>query len=393
MGRHMTGRLRVLMLGGLVPWHPKAGGGHIIAYEISEALARAGHLIHYVAIAPEEYQRAVDWGDITYVTSGPSLLASIPWALQSVRRGHLDAYDIVHVHCGNETVNYCLAYAITRRITRKPRFTISIYAPRAYAFPRSVGEVITAFCCHSADLIFCLSEFSKRDISRAYRVPTSRVVVTYAGVDSAFTANTSRRDRNEDDPYTLLFCGRLNGPHEQKGVDVLLKSLSLILGHHEVVLKVIGTGPRLRQYRALAERLGVSEKVRFLGFVEHEEMPRHYQDADLFVLPSRRESFGLVLAEAMACGLPVVATTAGAIPQIVEDGVAGVLVPPDDPEALASAINSLLSDRPRMQAMGTAGAQRVRECFTWDKVAERVVRGYQRVMEIPWSTGATGKHR
>jgi glycosyltransferase involved in cell wall biosynthesis len=120
--------------------------------------------------------------------------------------------------------------------------------------------------------------------------------------------------------------------------------------------------------------------VKFLGFVEHHEMPRHYQQADLFVLPSRRESFGLVLAEAMACGLPVVATTAGAIPEVVEDGLTGVLVPPDDPEALANAVRSLLSNRPRMQAMGTAGAQRVRQRFTWDKVAQRVVEGYLKLL-------------
>lgn len=372
--------MRILSIGGLVPWHPEAGGGQIIAYKTSEALALAGHKVHYLAIAPEGYQRQVDWGEVEYAPRGLGLLEALRLAPQLARNGRMDEYDIVHVHLGNDTIGYCLAYALARRMGLKPRVVLSIYAPRAYAFPRSVGEVITAFCCHSADLIFCLSEFSKRDISRAYRILLSKIAVTYAGVDSTFTAQTSQRDRSDNEPFSLLFCGRLDGPHEQKGVDILLRSLSLVLRHQKVVLNIIGTGPRLTQYQALAERLGVSEKVRFLGFVEHEEMPRHYQQADLFVLPSRRESFGLVLAEAMACGLPVVATTAGAIPEVVEDGVTGVLVPPDDPEALASAVVSLLSNRPRMQAMGTAGAQRVRQRFTWDKVAQRVVEGYLKLL-------------
>jgi len=372
--------VNILSIGGLVPWHPDAGGGQIIAYKTSEALALAGHDVRYLATAPEGYERRVDWGEVEYAPRGLGLLEALRLAPQLARSSQGDEYEIVHVHLANETIGHCLAYALARKMGLKPRVAMSIYAPRAYAFPRSVGEVITAFCCHSADLIFCLSEFSKRDISRAYRIPMAKIAVTYAGVDSTFTGHRLDRDRNEDDPYTLLFCGRLNGPHEQKGVDVLLKSLPLILRHHKVALNIIGTGSRLPQYQALAGQLGIREHVRFLGFVEHQEMPRQYQQADLFVLPSRRESFGLVLAEAMACGLPVVATTAGAVPEVVEDGVTGVLVPPDDPEALASAIASLLSDRPRLQAMGRAGAQRVRQRFTWDKVAQRVMDGYHSVL-------------
>ena len=372
--------MRILSIGGLAPWHPEAGGGQIIAFKLSEALALAGHEVHYLAIAPEGYERRVDWGEVEYAPRGLGLLEALRLAPQLAKSSQGNEYEIVHVHLGNDTIGYCLAYALARRMGLKPRLAMSIYAPRAYAFPRSLGEVITAFSCHAADLLFYLSEFSKRDISRAYHVPTSKLAVTYAGVDSFFTANTSRRDRSEDDPFSLLFCGRLNGPHEQKGVDVLLKSLPLILRHRKVLLNVIGTGPRLTQYQALAGELGITEHVRFLGFVEHQEMPRHYQQADLFVLLSRRESFGLVLAEAMACGLPVVATTAGAIPEVVEDGVTGVLVPPDDPKTLANAILSLLSDGPRLQAMGRAGVERVRERFTWDKVAQRVIESYHTML-------------
>lgn len=372
--------LNVLMVGGLVPWHPQAGGGQIIAYKISEALARAGHDMRYIAIAPEGYQREPDWGEVAFTPQGTRLSASIPWAFQLARNSRMDDYDIVHVHCGNETVSDCLAFAFSRRIGLKPRFVMSIYAPKVHTFPRSRGELVTAISCHSADLVFSLSDFSKQDISTAYRIAPSKIQVTYAGVDSSFFAALPSRPHADTPHLSLLYSGRLNGPRQQKGIDVLLRSLPLVVRHHDVVLNIIGTGPRLEQHTALAEELNVHRYVNFFGFIEHDKMPAYYAQADLFILPSRRESFGLVLVEAMACGVPVVATTAGAIPEVVEHGVTGLLVPPDDPEALAGAMNSLLSDPNRMKAMGARGKQRVEKYFTWDKVAERVIEGYHKIL-------------
>jgi glycosyltransferase involved in cell wall biosynthesis len=366
--------LHILSIGGLVPWHPEAGGGQIIAYKTSEALARAGHKVHYLAVGAKGYERQVDWGDVGFTSSAPALRKAIPLARRLARSPSAHDYDVVHVHVGTDTMGYALAYAVARRMGLQDRLVMSIYAPRTYAVPRSLGEVITALSCHGADLVLCLSEFSRRDLARAYRLPLSRIVVTYAGVDPSFTPRPPQQ-RSADDSFTLLFCGRLNGPHEQKGLDVLLKSLPTVLRRHRVVLKVIGTGPRLNQYQKLAGDLGVAEQVQFLGFVEHKDMPRHYQQADLFVLPSRRESFGLVLAEAMACGLPVVATTAGAIPEVVEDGATGLLVQPGDTRRLADAVNSLLEDPERMRDMGLKGRKRVEQTFTWDLVATRIVKG------------------
>ncbi|MGB3903792.1 MAG: glycosyltransferase, partial [Anaerolineae bacterium] len=150
----------ILMVGGLVPWHPQSGGGQIIAYKTGEALSKKGLSVDYVAFAPRGQRREVGWGNLIYELQEPGLLSSVSSALRSVRKRPLDQYDIVHVHAANETVGYCLAYALCRRGASRPRFVMSIYSPRVHAFPRSPGEVITALSCRNADLVFSLSRFS-----------------------------------------------------------------------------------------------------------------------------------------------------------------------------------------------------------------------------------------
>jgi phosphatidylinositol alpha-1,6-mannosyltransferase len=192
-----------------------------------------------------------------------------------------------------------------------------------------------------------------------------------------FLEQTPRRER-KDGGFTLVFCGRLNGSREPfKRVDTLLEAMPHVLQRHRAELSIIGTGSRLDEYVALVQTLGIEEEVHFLGHVDHSKLPAHYASAHLFVLPSRMENFPLVLLEAMAGGLPVVATAVGGVPEMVVHGETGLLIPPNDPQALAEAINSLLDDPERMEAMGAKGRQRVMERFTWDKVAERMV-GYFR---------------
>jgi len=201
--------------------------------------------------------------------------------------------------------------------------------------------------------------------------------VTYAGVDEIFTSKMKVVDGSN---FNLLFCGRLNGPREQKGVDVLLKAMPTILKEHDVMLNIIGTGPRANKYKELAERLGINKHVKFLGFVEHKVLPEYYANADLFVFPSRRESFGLVLAEAMAMGLPAVSTQVGAIPEVIKNRETGILAPPDDPKNFAEAVNSLLDDPKKMKIMGLKGRERAKKYFTWQKVVKRVEDEYKNIL-------------
>jgi glycosyltransferase involved in cell wall biosynthesis len=137
---------------------------------------------------------------------------------------------------------------------------------------------------------------------------------------------------------------------------------------------------RYRGDLALIERLGIKDRIHFTGWVSHDHLPAFYNLADLFVLPSLYEGFGIPLLEAMACGRPVVAAQVGALIDIVLDGTSGVLVPPDDPRSLARAVNDLLSDPVRLDGFGLAAADRVRARHGWAQIGSEITNSYERVL-------------
>lgn len=357
------------MVSGYPPWHPKVGGGDIIGYKLSEALAKMGHCITYLAVADEPYRKKVTWCDFRYISEDEDFSS---FSLEG-------DFDIIHVH---NVIG--LRYRTYKQLRKGKKCVIGLYAPLAHRLPRSMDEIFYRYLCKDAELILALSEFSKHNISSAYSIKSSKIEVMYAGVDDAFFENDKSSNSTLDkrggqsllkNRFHLLFAGRLNGKH-QKGVDILLKAMPLILKEHQVVLDIIGDGPRLAQYKALARQLNIKSSVRFRGFIPHDIMPDEYANADLFVFPSRRESFGLVLAEAMASGLPVVSTTAGAIPEVVDNGETGILVPPDNLNDFARAVNFLLADHTRMNLMKSKGIIRAQENFTWEKIAQKILKFY-----------------
>ena len=182
---------------------------------------------------------------------------------------------------------------------------------------------------------------------------------------------------------------------ERKGLRDLLPALALLeRGRFE--LDVVGTGPDDEALRMLARELGLANEVRFLGALDRSSVARRYREADLFTLPSTSEAFGNVFAEALASGLPVVGTTVGGIPELVEHGLHGLLVPPGEPAALADAIRTLADDPQRRREMSRRNRLRAEATLDWGYVTARylsVYRGVQRlhparavVAELPSST-------
>lgn len=137
--------------------------------------------------------------------------------------------------------------------------------------------------------------------------------------------------------------------------------------------------PRVRQLWEVARACGVAGRVRFTGRVPREEMPRWYRSADVLACASSHESFGAAAIEAMACGVPVVATAVGALRDAVVDGVTGVLVPVHRPARLGHTLREVLADQIRRLEYAAAGLDRARQCYAWDRVADRLGTQYRRL--------------
>jgi len=178
----------------------------------------------------------------------------------------------------------------------------------------------------------------------------------------------------------LLSAGRLA---RRKGLDTVIAALPLVArAIPEVAYVVVGDGDDRRRLQGLAERIGVSDRVHFVGRVPFDDLPCYYNLADVFVTPSRIErpsveGFGLVFLEANACGKPVIGARSGGIPDAIEDGVTGYMITPDDVPEFAERAVALLSDPELCARMGDAGRRRVLDGFTWDRVHDRILAGMQ----------------
>jgi glycosyltransferase involved in cell wall biosynthesis len=142
---------------------------------------------------------------------------------------------------------------------------------------------------------------------------------------------------------------------------------------------VIGKPKKNGEIEHLIRELALGDRVRFTGRIEYEEFARYYAEATMAVIPSLYEGFGMPAGEAMACGVPVISTAGGALPEVV--GEAGILVQPGDTESLREAIVSLLNDPERRRRLGQAGLARVRTSLTWRHAAQKTVEVYREAID------------
>ncbi|MBI1725261.1 MAG: glycosyltransferase family 4 protein [Candidatus Tectomicrobia bacterium] len=230
--------------------------------------------------------------------------------------------------------------------------------------------------------IIAISEQTKRDIVEVTGAEAERVRVVHLAVEERFQKleleglrETVRELYDVPGPY-LLYVG---GIEYRKGCDPLLRAFRNIADRfRDLTLVMVGKteGRYPERVLQMAADLGVEDRVIFTGFVPDEHLPILYNGAEVFVYPSSYEGFGLPVLEAMACGAPVVTTSATSIPEVA--GEAALLVPPGDEEALAREIEGLLSDPERRREMGRRGIQRASH-FTWDRVLCETLAVYQEV--------------
>ena len=218
--------------------------------------------------------------------------------------------------------------------------------------------------------IITVSESARHDISRAFKIPGSRFRIVPNGINTTQFHPLPEIPRQKN---RIIVTNSADTP--LKGLYYLLHAVSEVSRAKAIRLVVVGKPKKNSGIEKLIRELDISRQVTFTGRIDEKEFVRQYAKASMAVIPSVYEGFGLPAGEAMACAVPVISTTGGALPEVVGD--AGVLVPPANSRALADAIRCLLNNPEKAGALGQAGYERVQNFFTWPRAARMTIAAYR----------------
>ncbi|MEP6834593.1 MAG: glycosyltransferase [Gemmatimonas sp.] len=210
------------------------------------------------------------------------------------------------------------------------------------------------------------------DATRAITVPKGVDISKFAPVSDR---EALKRSLGIQGNLILSVCGLI----PEKGLQYVLPALAEIAPEHEFTLVVGGVGPQLDELQALAQQLGITNRVQFLGKISRDRIPQYFAAADVFVLASITEASGNVLLEASASGCPAIGTDSGGPPEYVNDGVSGLIVPFANSAAMAGAFRTLLGDANLRARMGAAGRKLMVETFSYDAMISGIMRVYDSV--------------
>ncbi|CAN5625191.1 glycosyltransferase family 4 protein [soil metagenome] len=340
-----------------------------------------------------ELKKPADFLEVTAFSAGtfPEPLAFSARAYGALRHRRAD-FDLVH---DNQSLGYGLLAlqaagfpliaTIHHPITVDRRLEMAaaegwskkLTLARWYSFTRMQTAVASRI-----KRVITVSENSFADIHRDHKVPMERMHVVPVGVDPELFRPVDTVVRR---PGHLITTA--SADVAMKGLSFLLEALAkLRTERDDLHLTVIGRKKEGGKSAETIEKLGLTDVVEFVTGVTDQRIVELYSEAELAIVPSLYEGFSLPAIEAMSCGVPVVATTGGALPEVVgADGVTALLVPPGDSEALAARINGALADPALRAKIGAAGRKRVKDQWSWRHTAERTVEQYRLLL-----TGAEG---
>ncbi len=288
-----------------------------------------------------------------------------------------DSYELVHAHAyGYFPV---LAGGLAQLIRRIPLVVTSHSDRGGESVSKQLFDwAVPPMTLRRAHRLIALTAREAQNLERL-GVDSDRIRIIPNGVDLSEFENLAVR-RGAEGEVTVLFVGRCYS--RQKGLEYLVRAVEHLPSRQKVHLKIVGEDwGGVTGLRALARALGIEDQITFTGPLPRADVIRAYGSADIFVLPSLFEPFGIVLLEAMAAGLPIVASRVGGIPEVVQDGATGLLVRPGDSRVLAEAIGRLISDPSLRSQMGEAGRLRA-AAFSWERLVPRILKVYdEAIME------------
>jgi len=366
------------------------GGSGIVATELGKVLAARGHDVHVIS-ADQPFRLAPFEPGLTFhrvntpsypLFHEPQYLLSLANTLVRVAREH--GLDVVHAHYA---VPHATAGILARQVlecstrARAPRIVTTLHGTdiTVVGADPSYSEIV-AFSIEQSDGVTAVSDSLRTSTYRELAVRREIDVIPnfldcelYRRIDAA----ALRRRYTGGDSSTQIVM-HLSNFRPVKRVDCVVEVFARIVARVPAVLLLVGDGPDVSRARRLAEKLGICERVQWVG--PHENVVPLLSTADLFLLPSEQESFGLAALEAMACEVPVVASNAGGLPELIEQGVTGFLHPVGDVDAMAASSIQVLTDDALRARIAAASRRAACERFCASRIVPMYEAHYERVV-------------
>jgi glycosyltransferase involved in cell wall biosynthesis len=372
---------------------PHVGGIEKVSYEQSKRLTQSGFEFDVLTSKTEGQTRHPIKGINVYAY--PSLKFAdrfgVPYPILTVDAYKLFAKtirncDLVHAH-GHVYLSSCLAGMLAKKYNKHfivtQHNTYIDYKSWLNTVETLNDVIIGKSVLKRADRILTVSKETMKYVL-SLGADKTKTSVMYNGVDtSCFQSANKKQSRQKlglpQDRKIVFSARRLV---YKNGLDTLLESAQVLAkSHPEVLFVVAGKGPSRSLIEDRIQELGIQKNIQLAGFVPDELLPVYYGAADLFLLPSASgEGLPLVLFEAMSCGLPVVATTVGGTPEIVEHMQNGVLVPPQDPQAMADGMCKLLADNQTTIEIGKQAKEYILSKLSWKENARQLLQVYQQFL-------------
>ena len=364
--------------------YPTVGGSGAVAAELGKQLARRGHSVHFVSYRLPfrlgGFQENVRFHEVDVTTYSlfeypPHDLALAAKMAEVSRNENL---DLLHVH-------YAIPHAIAGFLAqamlgpRAPKLVTTLHGTDITLVGQDGSFMeITRFGIERSDGVTAVSEFLRKMTIEEFGVTRDIEVITNFVDLARHCAGGAAPDRsafaNPGDKILL----HMSNFRPVKRVPDIVRVLERVQREVPAVLLMVGDGPERAAAQALARRLGVADRVRFLG--RQDQIEEITATADLYLLPSELESFGLSALEAMACGVPVIGSDAGGLPEVVKHGETGYLLPVGDVEGMAARAVEILRDDKLRREMGAASRRRAEALFGAERVVPQYERYYERVL-------------
>ena len=361
------------------------GGVRVACQDLVRTLERSGRRVHLIYPAPASHLRLTrgtnSWGREAFFCPMPVIISGAAWLSipvfllylpltlfhlrRVVRRNRIDV-----INCHYLAPHFIHLLVVAWFLRR--RLVISVHGSdiASYASADWLHRLACRTVLKHADAVIACSDALAEETSSIVPGIHDKIVRIHNAVDVSRCSQTRERRRGLPEPF-VLFVGR----HVAlKGIDILLRAFALIANEAiDLSLVLVGDGPLLAEHKQLAVTLGVAARVHFVGEVSPDDVGSFLARCAVFALPSRSEAFGLVLLEAAFHSKPIVCTRVGGVPEVITDGVSGLIVEPEDPVALGQQILAIVGHPDMAVRMGAEARRMVTSRFLWqDRIGDYI---------------------